>query len=130
MDPIEKKLWEAAKKARENSYSPYSNYRVGAAILCGKRIYSGTNVENSSYGATICAERSAVAQAISEGEKSIDAVLVVTEKPASPCGICRQVLSEFCQDDTPVWLSSGSEIADLYRFDELHPRGFKPSDLS
>ncbi|MCQ2358573.1 MAG: cytidine deaminase [Phascolarctobacterium sp.] len=91
------KLYQAALKGRENSYSPYSNFAVGAAVLCGDKIYTGCNVENGSYGLTICAERCAIWKAVSEGERKFDAICVVadTSAPVSPCGACRQVMSEF-----------------------------------
>ena len=91
------RLYQAALKARENSYSPYSKFAVGAAVLCGEKIYGGTNIENGSYGLTICAERCAIWKAVSEGERKFDAICVVadTTEPVSPCGACRQVMSEF-----------------------------------
>ena len=96
-----KELILQAKKAREKAYAPYSKFKVGAAILSGSgKIYTGCNVENASYGLTTCAERNAVASMVAAGEKRIKAVAVVTglRKPASPCGACRQVLSEFSSD--------------------------------
>jgi cytidine deaminase len=91
-----KALIATATKARENAYAPYSGYQVGAAALGGSgRIYSGCNVENSSYGLTLCAERVAILKAISEGEREVAAIAVATENGASPCGACRQVLFEF-----------------------------------
>jgi cytidine deaminase len=91
-----KALVATATKARENAYAPYSGYQVGAAALGGSgRIYSGCNVENSSYGLTLCAERVAILKAISEGEREVAALAVATENGASPCGACRQVLFEF-----------------------------------
>ena len=91
------RLYQAALKARENSYSPYSKFAVGAAVLSGEKIYGGTNIENGSYGLTICAERCAIWKAVSEGERNFDAICVVadTTEPVSPCGACRQVMSEF-----------------------------------
>jgi cytidine deaminase len=89
-------LIKKAIDARENAYAPYSNYRVGAALLGRSgRIYTGGNVENASYPLTICAERSAVVKAISEGESKFVAIAVATENGGAPCGACRQVLREF-----------------------------------
>jgi len=89
-------LIDLAKQARKKAYAPYSHYKVGAALL-GKsgKIYTGCNVENASYGHTVCAERTAVVKAVSEGEREFEAVAVVTKNGGSPCGACRQVLSEF-----------------------------------
>jgi len=94
MDP--KALIEAALSARAHAYAPYSKYQVGAAVL-GKsgRVYPGCNVENASYGLSVCAERVAIFRAIAEGEPEITALAVVTENGATPCGACRQVLYEF-----------------------------------
>ena len=89
-------LIDLAKQARKQAYVPYSHYKVGAALL-GKsgKVYTGCNVENASYGHTVCAERTAVLKAVSEGEREFEAVAVVTKNGGSPCGACRQVLSEF-----------------------------------
>ena len=93
MDP--QALIEAASRARAQAYAPYSKYPVGAAVLTGSgHIYSGCNVENVSYGLSVCAERVAIFKAISEGEREIAALAVVTENGATPCGACRQVLVE------------------------------------
>lgn len=91
-------LYEAAKKARENSYSPYSHFAVGAAVrTAGGKIYTGCNVENGSYGLCNCAERTAIFTAVAAGERNLDTICVVadTSQPVSPCGACRQVMSEF-----------------------------------
>lgn len=91
-------LIETAKKARLNAFAPYSRFKVGAAVISKNgKIYSGCNVENASYGLTVCAERNAVAAMAAAGEREIDAVAVVTDlkRPASPCGACRQVIAEF-----------------------------------
>ena len=95
---MQTRLIAAAKHAAENAYAPYSKIKVGAAILCADgTIFTGCNVENSSYGASICAERSAAAKAVSEGRRDFTAIAVVSNLPGFtyPCGICRQFLSEF-----------------------------------
>lgn len=96
---MEEKLLSEALKASEMSYSPYSNFRVGAALLTeDERIFTGTNVENRSYGGTICAERAAIVKAISEGSRSFKAIAIVSpdyEELLPPCGICRQFIAEF-----------------------------------
>jgi cytidine deaminase len=101
------RLAEFARAVRKNAYAPYSRFKVGAAVLAGSgRVYAGANVENASYGLSICAERSAVAQAVAAGEKEIIAVAVATSgrTPGPPCGMCRQVLSEFGAPSMPVRL--------------------------
>lgn len=96
-DDIYLKLITEAIKVRNNAYAPYSEFKVGAALLSDSgKIYVGVNVENSSFGATICAEQSAITRAISEGERNFLAICIVSDKMKTwPCGICRQVLSEF-----------------------------------
>ncbi len=94
-------LIEAAMAARQNAYAPYSGFKVGAAILTASgRIFTGCNVENASYGLTVCAERNAVANAIMNGEREFKAIAIVSPgaHPATPCGACRQVLAEFSKD--------------------------------
>jgi cytidine deaminase len=96
---------EAAHNARRNAYAPYSGFKVGAAVLGGSSaIYTGCNIENASYGLTICAERVAIFKAISEGETVILAVVIVAgeHQPSPPCGACLQVISEFSPSDEPV----------------------------
>jgi cytidine deaminase len=99
--PMMARLVQAARGARQRAYAPYSGYRVGAALATKNgKIFVGCNVENASYGACICAERGAIAQMVAAGEGEPVACAVVTEgpRPGSPCGICRQVLSEFARD--------------------------------
>jgi len=120
------KLVARARAARRAAYAPYSNYLVGAAILARDgRVFTGCNVENASYGATICAERAAVVKAVSEGCREFAAIALVTASrpPATPCGMCRQVLSEFAER-LPVHVAgpSGPHVTlDLAR---LLPRSF------
>jgi cytidine deaminase len=101
------KLLEAAQKVKENAYAPYSHFHVGAALITDTgKIYSGCNVENTSYGLTICAERNAIFRMIAEGERRIAEILVIgdTEEFLPPCGACRQVMTEFSTNDTIVYL--------------------------
>lgn len=101
-------LLKAARTAARKSYSPYSKFAVGAAVLAeGGKVFTGCNVENASYGLTICAERVAVTKAVSEGCRKFKALAVVggQDKPAHPCGACLQVLAEFCAPDLPIFLA-------------------------
>jgi cytidine deaminase len=100
-------LLEAAQEARRNSYSPFSHFPVGAAVeTADGSIYAGCNVENSSYGLTVCAERNAIASAIADGHREFVAVLVVAERtpPAQPCGMCLQTIAEFAPPEIPIVL--------------------------
>ncbi|MBR6069621.1 MAG: cytidine deaminase [Ruminococcus sp.] len=110
----DKELFSAAVKAAEKSYSPYSHFRVGAALMTADgRIFTGCNIENASYSLTNCAERTAVFKAVSEGVTQFKAIAIAGSstrdftKPCPPCGACLQVLSEFCGDDLVVILSNG-----------------------
>ena len=123
------KLIEEAKRALENAYAPYSKFRVGAAILTESgNIYKGCNVENASFGAAICAERTAATSAIAaEGKVSFKEIAIASEseQPAPPCGICRQFLSEFTEPDVPVYLVSvSSGVVKEFAFGKLMPEMF------
>jgi cytidine deaminase len=105
-------LISAAAQARENAYAPYSRFKVGAAVLAEDgRIFTGSNVENASYGATMCAERSAIFGAISAGARKIKALAVIADypKPVPPCGMCRQVLAEFGSDIDVVMANTAGQ---------------------
>lgn len=125
-----KDLYSKAYEASKKAYAPYSNFHVGAAILVDSgEIITGCNIENRSFGATNCAERTATFKAVSEGHKHFSAVAIATpdsDYPVGPCGICRQVLSEFAGPETPVIFGSDIEkltqttLAELYPFDSLH----------
>ena len=127
----EKSLFKDAVKARENSYSPYSKFKVGAAILTESgNIYSGCNVENCSFGATICTERTAILKAVSEeGKITIKKVLVVTEPLAEPCGMCLQVIAEFACPECIVLLCDSKNILRRMSFQDFLPHPFDPSRL-
>ena len=128
-DTQKKELIAAACAARENAYAPYSNYKVGAAILVENgRIFSGANVENVSYGLSICAERTAVFKAVSEGARKILAVAICTANAGSPCGACRQVLAEF-GGDIPVWYGDPTGMVHESTLRQLIPDCFDPTDL-
>ncbi|GIW90385.1 MAG: cytidine deaminase [Pirellulaceae bacterium] len=117
-------LFEAARDARHRAYAPYSGYRVGAALAGSDgKIYSGCNVENVSYGLTLCAERVAMASAVAGGERRWERLLVLTADAAVPCGACLQVLAEFCQD-LPIALANESGIVRLTALSQLLPQAF------
>lgn len=118
-------LIQAAKNAYSNAYAPYSGFRVGAALLTAQgRLYTGCNIENASYGATNCAERTAIFKAVSEGERDFVKIAVVAAdgSTAYPCGICLQVMHEF-MPDVEVLLERNGEIIS-YPLSELLPNGF------
>lgn len=123
--------FKKALAARLNAYAPYSRCKVGAAIITNSgQIYVGCNVENASYGATICAERNAVGAAVAAGETGITDVVVVTDNdpPWPPCGICRQFLMEF-NPKTRVLLGNPAGITQSFTLDELLPAAFSAKDL-
>lgn len=121
----DKELYRIANDVKENAYAPYSGFRVGAALLTRSgKVYTGVNVENASYGATLCAERGAVAKAVSEGEREFQAIAIASsEGEAMPCGICRQVLMEFAPD-LRVITGKDEEHLESYSLQELLPGAF------
>ena len=122
-----KALIDMALKAMENAYAPYSGFKVGAALLCSdKKVYTGCNIENSSYGASNCAERTAIFKAVSEGEREFEKIAIVSSSGdfTFPCGICRQVLSEFMYDKTVVLFSEKDGISE-FKVKELLPETFR-----
>jgi cytidine deaminase len=124
-------LIEAAKQARENAHAPYSNFRVGAALRSSSgRIFGGCNVENATYGLTMCAERVAIFKAVSEGERGFSAIAVVTDTEVltPPCGACRQLIWEFCAD-IPVSMANLKGKMEVVQMRELFPRPFDDSNL-
>lgn len=125
-----RQLIEAALQVRGNAYAPYSHYAVGAALLTpGGEIYTGCNVENASFGATICAERTAVVKAVSEGAREFVAAAVVTANGGSPCGICRQVLYEFGPEMLIILVDGGGNLIGEFPLYELLAHGFGPKKL-
>lgn len=127
---VKQSLVDAALVARAAAYTPYSHYPVGAAILTRSgNIYGGANIENASYPATVCAERVAVFKAVSEGEKEFVALAVVSRNGATPCGICRQVLSEFAKDLPILIANEDGAIRSETNIKLLLPEAFGPGDL-
>ena len=127
-------LVEEARKAATLAYTPYSNYPVGAAVLTAAgKVYTGCNVENASYGLTVCAERVAVWQAVASGERQIIAVAVATPNGATPCGACRQVLAEFAPaggDQEMLVIVAGRQGYQSFLLRDLLPHAFLPRHLS
>ena len=131
-------LVEIAYEAREMSYAPYSQFKVGAALLAKSgKIYKGCNIENAAYTPTNCAERTAFFKAISEGERKFVAIAIVGGKEkeenltfCAPCGVCRQVMMEFCDPkEFQIILGRGIKEYKIYLLDELLPLGFGPENL-
>ena len=131
-----KALVEAAVAARDRVYSPYSRFCVGAALLCADgEVIIGANVENSSYGGTICAERVALTSAVVSGKRDFKAIAIVgahcgeeINAICAPCGICRQFIAEFCDKDFEILLYDGKEIVS-YTLEEILPMAFTKNDL-
>lgn len=128
---LRRRLIDAAMTARQRAYSPYSGYAVGAALLAASgAVYSGCNIEIASYGATVCAERTAAFKAVSEGERAWRAIVVVTSNGAAPCGICRQVLYEFAPALTVVVADAQGGVVWEGPLGDLLPQGFGPQKLA
>ena len=128
---MDERLMRLALEARERSYSPYSHFRVGAALLCGDgSVYTGCNIENAAFTPGICAERTAFAKAVSEGKRSFRAIAIAggPEKGhpafAAPCGVCRQVMAEFCKADFEILLAKDTENWKSYTLEQLLPERF------
>ena len=132
-------LIETAAAQRARSYAPYSHYRVGAALLGEDgTIFTGCNVENAAYGPSLCAERTAFAKAVSEGIRDFDAICIVGGKEEEavpsgysvPCGVCRQVMMEFCDPETfRIIVATDPEHYEIFFLKDLLPRGFGPGNL-
>ncbi len=126
-------LIKKALEAKERAYSPYSSFNVGAALLCADgKIYTGCNVESASYTPTCCAERVAFFKAVSDGERQFEAIAIVGASASaknfgfcSPCGVCRQVMSEFCHDDFKIILADSKGEQKIFTLAELLPLNFK-----
>ena len=132
----EKELCRIAIEAMQKSYSPYSEFRVGAALLTADgEVYTGCNIENASYTPTVCAERTAFFKAVSDGVRQFSAIAVAGGKDGvlagafPPCGVCRQVMAEFCSPDFSVLVVTDENSYDAYTLGELLPCGFGPENL-
>jgi cytidine deaminase len=126
-------LMEQAKKAREKAYVPYSKFQVGAALLSSDgKVYHGANIENAAYSLTCCAERTALFKAYTEGNTKFSAIAVVadTKRPVPPCGACRQVISELCPPEMPVYLTNLKGDVQEIAVKDLLPGAFSPEDLN
>ena len=128
-------LYSLAESARKKAYAPYSHFTVGAALLTKEgKVYLGCNIENAAYGAVNCAERTAFFTAVCEGERDFAAIAIAggregqTGDVCAPCGICRQVMAEFCRADFEVILASGEGVK-VYRLDEILPLSFTKENL-
>jgi len=129
-EELRQKLIRTALEARCWAYAPYSNYPVGAALLTASgRIYDGVNIENAAYPTGMCAERVAVFKAVSEGERTFSAVAIATSNGGSPCGACRQVMSEFGQDTWVILVDENGNITKETSLVDLLPGAFMPSSL-
>ncbi len=129
-DEVRNQLIRAALEARQWAYAPYSHYPVGAALLASSgRVYTGVNVENAAYPASMCAERVAVFKAVSEGEREFTAIAVATSNGGAPCGSCRQVLSEFGLDTMVFIVDQEGRVLQEITVGGLLPAAFTPSDL-
>ena len=132
----DKELLDLAVKATGFSYSPYSDCKVGAALLCKSgRVFTGTNIENAAFSPTICAERVAIFKAISEGERDFVKIAVaggkngVIEGVFAPCGVCRQVMREFCDDDFKIILGKSENEFEEVTLKDLLPLSFSPDNV-
>ncbi len=123
---VPKKLHSAACKARRKAHAPYSGFRVGAALSSDLGVFTGCNVENVSFGGTICAERTAFLKAISEGAKKFTSIMIVTEGAVPPCALCLQTMVEFCGPNFKIYLADPKSIKAEYDFSTLLPLGFGP----
>ena len=122
-------LYQQAKKAMENSYSPYSNYKVGAALLTRSgKVYLGCNIENAGYTSSVCGERTAIFKAVSDGERDFVAIAVVTSNAGAPCGVCRQVMREFAPNLTVIIGNTEGQYETL-TLPDLLPHSFGPENL-
>ncbi len=123
-------LINAAMKVRENAYAPYSNFQVAAALLCAdNEIITGVNIESSSYGLSVCAERNTIAAAVAKGKKEFIAMAVVSQNGVTPCGACRQVIFDICGNIDIILGDENGSIQDITSTKVLLPKAFSHEDL-
>lgn len=129
-------LMELAKQAMARAYAPYSGYQVGAALLCADgTVYQGCNIENAAFSPTVCAERSAFFKAVYDGHRDFSAIAVCGGKGGKlsglfpPCGVCRQVMAEFCPPDFRIYLATGEQSLETYTLAQLLPLGFDAQSM-
>ena len=132
---FKQELYEEVRKAQKNAYTPYSKFNVGAYLIAKDgTAFHGCNVENAAYGEAICAERTALVSAVAKGYRPGDFAAIVvttdTDKPSSPCGACRQVINELCDDDMPVYLTNHNGDVIERTVADLLPLGFSGKDLN
>lgn len=133
-----KELVKEALAAREFAYTPYSHFNVGAALLCADgKVFRGCNIENASYSPTVCAERTAFFKAISEGEHNFSAIAIVGGPSGAPpvdfcfpCGVCRQVMAEFCSRNFTIYIAKSEDEINEYTLEDILPHSFTKSDLN
>lgn len=126
-----KELIKLAIENKENSYSPYSKFRVSSLVLTKKgNIYKGVNIENAAYSVTLCAERSALSSAISEGDREIDTIVITGDSSYTfPCGVCRQFMAEFLDKDSKIIIANREDDYKTYTMEDILPYNFSKSDL-
>lgn len=123
-------LRKAAQDVQKRAYSPYSKALVGSAVLTSNgKMFTGCNIENGSYGATVCAERVAIFSAVAQGEREIKAVYVYTDEGWPPCALCRQVMKEFASDDLVIIIGAAKGEDRTYTLDQIYPLSFGPKDM-
>ena len=132
-----RELVDLAKEARKRAYVPYSGFAVGAALLCKDgKVYQGCNIENAAFGPTICGERTAFFKAVYDGERDFEAIAVVGGRAGEeisglfpPCGVCRQVMREFCDLDFKIYMGKENDLYEERTLGEMLPLSFSPADL-
>ncbi|MCI6000929.1 MAG: cytidine deaminase [Finegoldia magna] len=126
------KMYKIALQYKQNAYTPYSNYNVGCCVKDNEgNYYGGCNIENASFSPTICAERAAISKMVSEGFKLIDTILIIGDSDFTyPCGVCRQVIKEFSNEDTKIIIAKNEKEYKIYNIKDLLPHGFSGDDVN